>query len=107
MAIDRRSLERALKKKGFIEAPGDHRYYVYVTKDGRQTHVRTKVSHSPKFKVIDRTLEPQIRRQLHLNRDQLAALVKCPLTQEGYEAILIQAGEVESEAEQIEAAAKK
>lgn len=81
-------VESALKKKGFEQTDGDHRFFVYVTIDGKKTAVRTKTSHTPKMKDIPDNLLSQMAKQCRLSKNNFFRLLDCPLGREEYEKIL-------------------
>ena len=78
-------VESALRKKGFEQTSGDHRFFVYVTLEGRRTTVRTKTSHTPKMKEIPDNILAQMSKQCRLKKSDFLQLVDCPLTREEYE----------------------
>ncbi|MEL7071105.1 MAG: hypothetical protein AAGN15_21010 [Cyanobacteria bacterium J06581_3] len=81
-------VESALRKKGFEQASGDHRFFVYITTQGKKTAVRTKTSHTPKMKEIPDNLLAQMSKQCRLKKADFLKLIDCPLTRENYEKIL-------------------
>jgi hypothetical protein len=87
--LEKRVIESGLARKGFKKDNADHRYYRFFYQ-GKETSIRTKVSHSPKVKDIDDNLLSLIKRQLHLDSNkQLIELCKCPLTERDYIDILL------------------
>ncbi|MEZ4738253.1 MAG: hypothetical protein R2818_02605 [Flavobacteriales bacterium] len=78
-----------LKKKGFVEVPGDHRYLEYVHQGKVILH--TKISHGSK-KDLDSYLIKQMSGQCRLDKREFIELAKCSLDQAGYHAILKQKG---------------
>lgn len=86
MPKPRRTVMAALMRKGFVASEGDHTYYIYHTTDGRKTIAKTKVSHSGKD-IADGILG-MMARQCRLTVPQFRDLVDCPLSRDGYEAIL-------------------
>ena len=89
MNIDRNLAERSLKKKGFIEnRSGNHIWYHHIY-NGLQTGVSTKISHSPKIKVISNNLLLNMKRQLRLDKMQDALnLLDCTMNSDEYNRIL-------------------
>ena len=81
-------VESSLRKKGFEQTDGDHRFFVYVTTDGKKTTVRTKTSHTPKMKDIPDNLLSQMAKQCNLSKNDFFRLLDCPLDRKGYEQIL-------------------
>jgi predicted RNA binding protein YcfA (HicA-like mRNA interferase family) len=90
MPKPKRDVEAALLAKGFSARGkgGDHRFFVYVSQEGRVTSVRTKTSHSPKMRDIPDNMLGQMARQCRLSRQQFIELVECPLDRDGLEEIL-------------------
>ncbi len=89
MAIDRREVESALKKKGFVIKEGDHHFFVYYSKSGEKTSVWTKTSHGSAYKTLSDKLVGLMAKQCKLTSPQFARLVECPLSRDQYEEILI------------------
>jgi predicted RNA binding protein YcfA (HicA-like mRNA interferase family) len=87
MQRDRRKVEKALEAKGFSRGEGDHHWFLYSTKSGKTSSIRTKTSHSGKEMGI--TLLRQMAQQCHLSRQDFLSLVDCDLSREDYE-IMIQ-----------------
>jgi predicted RNA binding protein YcfA (HicA-like mRNA interferase family) len=94
MSRERKEVEAALEKKGFLRNEGDHHRFIYQTKDGRKTRVLTKTSHSHR-QIADNILS-QMAKQCGLSNKQFGLLVECPLSREDYEQELIEAGLVAS-----------
>jgi predicted RNA binding protein YcfA (HicA-like mRNA interferase family) len=91
--LDKSDIASALKTKGFDESLRDHRYYTYRSKSGLLSHIYTKISHSGK--TIDDGLIGQMAKQVRLKKPQFLDLVKCPLSRDRYEELLIEQGEIE------------
>ena len=87
MPFTNRVVEQALKKKGFREQSGDHKYYCYWTIDGNKTLILTKTSHGGKQDIGDQLLH-EMAKQCKINNLQFQDLVRCPLSREKYEEIL-------------------
>ena len=81
----RRVVETALKKKGFHEKPGDHKYFIYYTQDGMKTSIRTKISHGSGNRDIGPELLKRMARQCRLTAEDFVDLVKYPLDRRNYE----------------------
>ena len=81
-------IERALRKKGFVEQQGDHHYYTYYTSTGVRTGIFTKTSHTPHMKEIPDNLLSQMAGQCKLSTPEFCNLVDCPLSREAYEKLL-------------------
>ena len=95
MKVDRRALERNLPKKGFYRKPAGKRHVWFVHEyKGKDTNLRTCVSHSPAMKDISGDLLTKMRKQLRLDTSQeVVDLVECPMDGDTYNAKMIQKGE--------------
>ena len=81
--------------RGLFQAGGgDHNFFVYHSKAGKKTRVRTKTSHGSK--EIDDNLLAQMARQCTLSNKDFGLLVDCPLSRDAYETKLLAAGAVET-----------
>ena len=87
-------VERALEAKGFRPRKGDHRYFVYYTREGKKTPVWTKTSHGRGGADIPDNLLGRMAKQCKLRTADFRALVDCSLSQAGYEAWLTSNGEI-------------
>ena len=89
MQIDKKKIERGLKKKGFRAEPASHMYFYFYYK-GKQSSISTYTSHgSSKYKVYGDTLLALMKKQLELDTVQdLADLIRCPMTEAKYIEIL-------------------
>ena len=89
--VPTRLLSRALRKKGFLEnKKADHVFY-YLCYEGKRYPVRTKISHGRSGSECDKNLLSKIKRQLRLDSiEELLDFIDCPLSEEGYIAILKQ-----------------
>lgn len=85
MPRDKRDVEAGLAAKGFQSDSGDHRVFIYYSKDGRRTPVRTKTSHGTSTRTIGDDLISQMARQCHVTRGDFLRLVDCPMSREEYE----------------------
>ena len=84
MPIETRKFTQNLLKKGFIEKEGHHRYFFHIH-DGKETGIKTKVSHTRKMKDISNDLISQIKKQLKLNNNsQVKDLANCPMSEKDY-----------------------
>ncbi|MCK5841557.1 MAG: type II toxin-antitoxin system HicA family toxin [Candidatus Sabulitectum sp.] len=81
-------VEKALRKKGFLEDSGDHHRFTYRTLSGKTSIIRTHTSHSKAKKEISIQLISRMARQVKLSRAEFLDLIDCHLSQEGYEDIL-------------------
>jgi predicted RNA binding protein YcfA (HicA-like mRNA interferase family) len=93
VTIERAAVIRNLPKKGFRkDTSGDHIYF-YHEHGGKETGIKTHVSHSVEPKVIARGLMGAMKRQLRLERpSQLVDLVECRLDGDAYANILREQG---------------
>jgi hypothetical protein len=88
-ALDSKDTYRNLKKKGFVESPGDHKFLEFYNDNKLILH--TKLSHGGK-KDIDDYLIKQMSVQCQLDKKQFIDLAKCPLSKEEYVKILKEKG---------------
>ena len=91
MPREKKSVEAALKAKGFQAKEGDHHYFVYWTVEGKKTPVFTKTSHGPKPKDISDNLLSLMAHQCRLTKPKFLELVDCPMSREKYEEALQEA----------------
>lgn len=84
-----RTLSSALMRKGFHVQEGGDKYYILFV-EGRKTTVRTKISHGEREYGV--RLLSEMRRQLHLDRNEFAQFVECPMSGAEYVAHLVRAG---------------
>ncbi len=92
MPRDRKDVEAALEKKGFLRKEGDHHRFIYYTKGGLKTKVLTKTSHSHR-QIVDSILS-QMAKQCCLTNKLFGDLIECPLSRDDYEEMLVQSGHV-------------
>jgi predicted RNA binding protein YcfA (HicA-like mRNA interferase family) len=91
--VERRDLERNLPKKGFTRRATSHVWFVHKYK-GKETNLRTCISHSPGMKDISGDLLTQMRKQLRLDTCQeVVDLVECPMDGDAYNEKMIAKGE--------------
>lgn len=85
MRMDRRTAEESLRKKGFqADRSGDHVYYFHRL-EGKETGIKTYVSHSAKYRDIGPDNLKSMGKQLRLETTgQVEDLLKCPMTSEQY-----------------------
>jgi hypothetical protein len=80
----------ALEKKGFEKRDGRDYNFRYHTVDGKVSSITTRI---PKGRGDLQSWEIQgLRKNLGLSLDELLALIDCPLSREGYEAIQAKLG---------------
>lgn len=82
--MDRDKIEQSLLRKGFVLDNRHHRYFLHKV-DGRETGVKTKVSHGKKYKRLDESLQAVMKRQLKLDTSaEFRDLVECPMSADYY-----------------------
>lgn len=81
MAFNSNKVERSLKKKGFKQEPGDHKYFVFYY-NGKRSNIKTKVSHCGQD--IGDSLIKCMSKQVHLSKTDFENLINCPLSKEEY-----------------------
>lgn len=92
MQIDRKLIESALRKKGFIVEIGSHKYF-YHEVNGKRTGVHTYTSHGSGYKSYGDNLLHLMKKQLRLDSlNQIKRLMECPMDAEEYNTILKQKG---------------
>lgn len=79
-------VSRSLLRKGFVQKDTHHKVYYYVHNGNREC-VQTRISHSGKD--IDSYLIDHMSKQMHLTKDEFLSFVKCTLSKEKYEEILL------------------
>lgn len=88
MQIDRKTIESSLRKKGFVEEGGDHKYF-YHEVDGRRTGPYTFTSRGSVYKTYGDTLLKKMRFQLRLDSlTQAKHLLECSMDGDEYNSIL-------------------
>jgi hypothetical protein len=92
MPRKKREVEASLCRKGFQQDVRHHQFFVYFTREGKKTPVRTKTSHSPKMKDIPDNLLSQMAKQCKLAKSEFLDLVDCPLERDKYEEALSRQG---------------
>lgn len=81
---ERKKIEKALRKKGFVKKEGsNHRVYI-LSVDGLKTSISTIISRGSGYKVYSASLLGQMKGQLKLTNKQLLDLIDCPLSKEDY-----------------------
>lgn len=79
--LDKKTTYKNLKKKGFVDAVGDHKYLELIHKG--KTILFTKISHGSS-KEIDDYLIKQMGTQCKLDKQNFINLAKCPLSKAEY-----------------------
>lgn len=87
--IKKKLIVSSLKKKGFVQDSGDHKFFHYEV-DGKQIGgVYTKVSHGSTHNDYDDYLLGQMKKQLKLDTTaQVKELLTCPMSADQYKNIL-------------------
>lgn len=80
-------VEAALRRKGFRQANTHHRYFVYHTRSGLKSRIRTRTSHGGRD--LDDWLLAQMAKQCRVSRNEFLDLIDCPLDQKTYEAKVV------------------
>lgn len=92
MPIERKQIETSLRKKGFVQEGGDHRYF-YHEVEGRRTGAYAFTSRGTGHKTYDDNLLTAIKRELRLDKlQQVKRLLECPMDSNEYNTILKQKG---------------
>jgi len=95
MQRDRDDVCAALERKGFHQTDADHhKIFLYYTKEGKKTSIRTRVSRGSKYRRIDDALIAQMAKQLNLSKSQFIEFIECTLTQKKFENYLRKQGSI-------------
>ena len=94
MPRDKRSVETAMRKKGFVQDENTHHKFYYVTTKGCISSIFTQTSHGSKNKTLDDSLLGLMARQCKLTKKEFLKLVDCDLDQNGYEKMMISKKEI-------------
>ncbi len=78
-------IKNALLKKGFSSKESDHTYFTFYL-EGKQTNIRTKLSHG--LREYGDDLLGKMARQLKLNKKELNDLIECPMDYKKYKEVL-------------------
>lgn len=84
--IKTRELKSALLKKGFKLNEGSHHFYQLFDDQGRATNIFTKISHS--HNEIGDPLINSVKKDMHLEKEQLIKYSNCTLSKKKYYTIL-------------------
>lgn len=88
MQIERRKMERALARKGFVEEESHHRYF-YHEHNGKRSGAYTYTSRGKAYKTYGVALLKRIRSELKLDSiQQVMDLFKCPMSASDYNDVL-------------------
>lgn len=92
MQIDRKKIEASLRKKGFVQEGGSHRYFYHEVK-GKRTGAYAYTSRGTGHKIYSDNLLNVIKKELRLNSlNEVKRLVGCPMDGEEFNTILKQKG---------------
>ena len=93
MPRERKDLEAALERKGFVRDDRHHHYFIYETMSGMRTPIRTRTSHgSAKYKTLGNPLLAKMAKDCHLTNKEFLDLVDCPLEREAYDQLVDESG---------------
>jgi predicted RNA binding protein YcfA (HicA-like mRNA interferase family) len=97
-SLKSKDFAHALEKKGFKKSAhtkqrgrrgrGNHHIYYYFFYKGKQTKVKTRISHGNK--EYDDKVISDIKKEMYLDKNELFDFVRCKLTESKYTAILLQ-----------------
>jgi hypothetical protein len=101
MKVDRKLAERSLQAKGFVKDKSHGHPCFFDNYQGKETGIKTWVSHSPKYRDIGPDNLESMRRQLKLDtRKQTIALLECPMSESEYIDHLIRVGIIDPNEEE-------
>ncbi len=81
MVLDSKNTYKNLKKKGFIDGPGDHKFLDFFYND--KLVLSTKISHGSSHD-LDEYLVKKMAIQCKLSKNEFIDLAKCPLSARDY-----------------------
>ncbi len=88
MQIDRKLIESSLRKKGFIEEKGPHKYF-YHEVEGKRTGAYAYTSRGSGYKTYGDSLLKAMKIELRLDSlNQVKRLLECPMDGDEYNIIL-------------------
>ncbi len=88
MQIDRKKIEASLRKKGFVESGGGHKYF-YHEVDNKRTGAYAYTSRGSRYKTYGDSLLTVMKKELRLNTlNQVKRLLECPMDAKEYNSIL-------------------
>ncbi|MGO9119496.1 MAG: hypothetical protein ACLQPD_18045 [Desulfomonilaceae bacterium] len=98
MKVDRRVAEQSLASKGFRRDPsGDHIFF-YHEYNGKETGIKTYVSHAAKYRDIGPDNLKSMTKQLKLPATKRTRdLLECPMNEAEYNQCLIDSGFLSTE----------
>jgi hypothetical protein len=94
VVLSKSTVVKGLEKKGFeLDKNSHHRWFRYFTPDGRKSLAKTKVSQGRGSEDLDTTRLKLMGTQCGLDTSrQFADLVKCPLSRDEFEQIIVSKG---------------
>lgn len=84
----KRVVEAGLQNKGFRLEHSHHRFFIYYTRNGEKTAIRTRTSQGGN--ELDDFLLGQMAKQCQLTKHAFLELVDCTLDQAAYESRLVE-----------------
>ena len=85
MPVELKTVEKSLRKKGFVEEERGKHCYFYHELNGKRTGFYTYVSRGTAFKTIDDSLLKSMKAQLGLDSSSEAKrLLECPMSGDDY-----------------------
>lgn len=92
MQIDRKRIEASLRKKGFVEEGGAHKYF-YHEVDNKRTGAYAYTSRGSGYKTYGDNLLKAMKMELRLDTlNQVKRLLECPMDTEEYTSTLKKKG---------------
>lgn len=91
-AIKSMKAKKALLRKGFKEAKGDHYFLIYYH-DGLKTDIRTKISRD--HSELNEWLIAQMKKQICLSKTEFIGVVDCSISKEKLQQIYLKMGKIE------------
>jgi len=90
--VERKQIETSLRKKGFVQEGGDHKYF-YHEVDGRRTGAYAFTSRGTGHKTYTDNLLGAMKKELRLDSlNQVKRLLECPMDADEYNTVLRQKG---------------
>lgn len=87
--VEKRVAMKSLKKKGFEEDVSKEHIWYYHKFQGKETGIKTCVSHTKKIKDISGDLLTAMKNQLKLDTsEQVVDFLKCPMSRKDYLRVL-------------------
>lgn len=89
-----RDIESALMAKGFDkEQARKHVFFIYLDEDGKQTAIRTHMSHQAGSTEVSENLLGKMAKQVKLQSQDFRRLIDCPMSKGEYAARIRNNGE--------------